>query len=454
MLYRMLSEFEFSSLKRGSEKDVRDVSNLFNGINLFVRNATSIIRELNSSQASLSRAVDERVRELQRNTGRSSGYSSSYSSSDSKIRESNRNIERCISQLSSAVSQIVHLCDVARRSETDFENKFSVLMDAYLNLVRQLNEANKECERTRQKLKEADRQNGDLRANLENLTREKNDADRRSFAKEQKMRSEIKEANRKAAMIGTVAVAEAVSAMQSQNEFAARKLEAERRDCERQVLALKQAYEQEISTLKETIKQNSVKDSLTDSGLEDSVERESIDEVNIYADEYAALWNKILDDNIVEISEVQEIRNWIECNSCDVPEFMELSALCDSILARKAVVPDDVQSLYDCSFRFLKALGVRVDEETTKATKDGMRRKPFRFSMCGIESGEEIVFINDENNKAIVIDDRHVSFSNETMSLSALAKKLLGCKHPVQGTQYFKYNGRVLDDIRKEREEI
>ena len=62
------------------------------------------------------------------------------------------------------------------------------------------------------------------------------------------------------------------------------------------------------------------------------------------------------------------------------------------------------------------------------------------------------MFVGDESKKAVVVDDRHVSFANETTSLSALAKQLLGSRYPVQGTLYFKHNGKILDDIRTERE--
>ena len=92
------------------------------------------------------------------------------------------------------------------------------------------------------------------------------------------------------------------------------------------------------------------------------------------------------------------------------------------------------------------------DENTAREVQDAARRGPFRFSMCGIGVGAEVVFVGNENKKAVVVDDRHVRFANETTSLSALAKQLLGCNHPVQGTMYFTYNGKILDDIRKERE--
>ena len=92
------------------------------------------------------------------------------------------------------------------------------------------------------------------------------------------------------------------------------------------------------------------------------------------------------------------------------------------------------------------------DENTAWEVQEAARRGPFRFSMCGIKAGEEVVFVDDDTKKAIVLDDRHVRFDNETTSLSALAKRLLGCTHPVQGTLYFKYKGQVLDALRKAHE--
>jgi hypothetical protein len=92
------------------------------------------------------------------------------------------------------------------------------------------------------------------------------------------------------------------------------------------------------------------------------------------------------------------------------------------------------------------------DENTAREVQDAARRGPFRFGMCGIKAGEEVVFVDDESKKAVVVDDRHIRFGNEVTSLSKLAEYLLKCKHPVQGPLYFKYKGKVLADIRKERE--
>ena len=39
-------------------------------------------------------------------------------------------------------------------------------------------------------------------------------------------------------------------------------------------------------------------------------------------------------------------------------------------------------------------------------------------------------------------------YGNETTSVSALAQRLKGFTHPVQGTLWFRYNGEILNELR------
>lgn len=93
-----------------------------------------------------------------------------------------------------------------------------------------------------------------------------------------------------------------------------------------------------------------------------------------------------------------------------------------------------------------------IDMEIAEEVSENVRRGPFRFSMCGIVAGEEILYVNDEKIKAVVVDDRHVEYNGTTTSLSALAQELLGVEHPVQGPIYFSYKGKLLRDLRIENE--
>lgn len=93
-----------------------------------------------------------------------------------------------------------------------------------------------------------------------------------------------------------------------------------------------------------------------------------------------------------------------------------------------------------------------MDEQIAQETKAISRRGPFRFSMCGIQPGETITYIEDKNINPVVIDDRHIEWQGETTSLSALAQKLKGFSHAVQGTLWFSYNNKILDELRTDVE--
>ena len=87
-------------------------------------------------------------------------------------------------------------------------------------------------------------------------------------------------------------------------------------------------------------------------------------------------------------------------------------------------------------------LAQELDEENSE------RLSNFSFSACGIEVGEEIEFYENPDEKAIVLDDKYVSYQGEKYSLTGLAKKLTGRKYNLSGPKYFKYKGEWLNDIR------
>lgn len=89
-----------------------------------------------------------------------------------------------------------------------------------------------------------------------------------------------------------------------------------------------------------------------------------------------------------------------------------------------------------------------LDEQIANEVRETIRRGPFRFSACNIIVGSQIEFIEDSSIKATVVDDRHIEYNGETTSVSALAQKLKGFDHAVQGTLWFTYQGEKLADIR------
>ena len=91
-------------------------------------------------------------------------------------------------------------------------------------------------------------------------------------------------------------------------------------------------------------------------------------------------------------------------------------------------------------------------EEEEEAQAVSKRRPPFRFSMVGIRAGESITFIRNKNVIATVIDDKHVEYEGQTMSLSALAESLFADGVSRQGPAYFAHNGEILSSMRDRME--
>ena len=85
-----------------------------------------------------------------------------------------------------------------------------------------------------------------------------------------------------------------------------------------------------------------------------------------------------------------------------------------------------------------------LDEQIAEEVRETARRGPFRFSDVGIPVGAELTFSEDENIKVRVVDDRRIEYQGETTSVSALAQRLQGVAHPVQGTLWFTYDGETL----------
>ena len=90
---------------------------------------------------------------------------------------------------------------------------------------------------------------------------------------------------------------------------------------------------------------------------------------------------------------------------------------------------------------------IKMAEEAEKA----YRRGPFTFSSVGINPGEIISFVPDCSITATVVDDKHIRIGETVTSLSGAAKSILN-KNALQGPKYWSYNGKILDDIRTEKE--
>lgn len=92
---------------------------------------------------------------------------------------------------------------------------------------------------------------------------------------------------------------------------------------------------------------------------------------------------------------------------------------------------------------------VESQEDQQALNQARTRRAVFNFKMVDIPVGAEINFINNENIKARVIDNRSIELNGEITSLSTSAQKILGVDWPAQGTIYWMYEGETLDERRK-----
>lgn len=93
-----------------------------------------------------------------------------------------------------------------------------------------------------------------------------------------------------------------------------------------------------------------------------------------------------------------------------------------------------------------------LDEQIAEEVREVAKRGPFRFSAYGIPVGSELVFIDDDTIRVTVVDDRRIKYHGEITSVSAVAQRLKGFDHPVQGTLWFTYKGEKLTDIRDRME--
>ena len=84
----------------------------------------------------------------------------------------------------------------------------------------------------------------------------------------------------------------------------------------------------------------------------------------------------------------------------------------------------------------------KINQPNTQKTKN----PPINFSKCGIPVGAELVYIHDDNVKAIVESDRKVIYNNEITSLSAIVANIKGVKS-IQGPAFFTYNGKLITEI-------
>ena len=98
-----------------------------------------------------------------------------------------------------------------------------------------------------------------------------------------------------------------------------------------------------------------------------------------------------------------------------------------------------------------------VENESKEVHKREVKRSRFKFSMCGIKIGESVTF-NPTGTVIKVATDDSIEFEGRIYKLSPfvgtyMPEELRNTSGAYQGAKYFSYNGKILDDIRKEKEQ-
>ena len=98
-----------------------------------------------------------------------------------------------------------------------------------------------------------------------------------------------------------------------------------------------------------------------------------------------------------------------------------------------------------------------INEDTHKESqKREMKRARFKFSMCDIKIGELVTFIPTGIQVKVASDDS-IEYEGRIYKLSPFVGTFMpeeqrNTSGAYQGAKYFSYNGKVLHELRKERE--
>ena len=97
-----------------------------------------------------------------------------------------------------------------------------------------------------------------------------------------------------------------------------------------------------------------------------------------------------------------------------------------------------------------------VENEQKETVRREMKRPRFKFSMCDIKIGEQVTFIPTGIVVKVASDDS-IEYKGRIYKLSPFVGTFMpedqrNTSGAYQGAKYFSYNGKVLDEIRKEKE--
>ena len=121
------------------------------------------------------------------------------------------------------------------------------------------------------------------------------------------------------------------------------------------------------------------------------------------------------------------------------------------ILSDEATVLDDAEIL-----RYKDNKPIRPNQPTENREPEKPRRARFKFSMVGIPIGARIVFVPTGIEVKVASDDQ-IEYEGRIYKLSPFVGTFMPPEHrnssgAYQGAKYFSFGGRILDDLRQEKE--
>lgn len=98
-----------------------------------------------------------------------------------------------------------------------------------------------------------------------------------------------------------------------------------------------------------------------------------------------------------------------------------------------------------------------IQDNTKHEAKREVKRARFKFSMCGIKIGEQVTFVPTGITVKVASDDS-IEYEGRIYKLSPFVGTFMpeeqrNTSGAYQGAKYFSYQGKILDHIRREREE-